>query len=185
MDIACHWSMINSSGSPVSGSPVLGRCSLHELSGECLCQKWLQKWYLVEDLLFSVSLCSSLAVLHGLTAACGPGRCRRSPSTLTPHLFHGSCLGQGMAARACPTPSQEQAARGTGAAPALGVSLCLSQGQAGMWVWLSKAVAGQGCGELALLMAPGADMGGRGDGPVAQALKFGFLGWLACGESLF
>lgn len=95
---------------------------------------------------------------------------------LVSHLFHGSCLGQGMAARACP-----QAARGTGAAPALGVSLWLSQGQAGMWVRLSKAVAGQGCGELALLMAPGAH-GGHGDGPVAQALKFGFLGWLAWAE---
>lgn len=66
-------------------------------------------------------------------------------------------------------------------APALGVSPCLSQGQAGLG---GAGPAGTWLGHR--LIALGADMGGCGDGPAAQALKFGFWvkkakGWLACG----
>lgn len=129
----------------------------------------------MEGLLFTIGLCSGVAVLLG--AHCSvwlwalPQVTQRAHTTPVPWELPGA----GNGSWACPTPSQEQAA------PALGVSLCLTQGQAGMW---GAGPAGTWLGHW--LIALGADVGGRGDGPAAQALEFGFWvkeakGWLVCG----
>ena len=87
-----------------------------------------------------------------------------------PGAPHGGLSGQGLAARALPTPSQEQAAGSTRAAPAPGTSLGMGTGHGPVGgPRLVGPVAGQGRGELETcpavvsvgqgLMASGTDMG--------------------------
>lgn len=135
--------------------------------------------YLLEDLLFIVGLCSGLAALRGAHCSVQPWALLQVPQHARATPVPWELPGQGMAAKARPTPSQEQAARGTGAAPALGISLWLTHGQAGMWVQLNKACGwaglwGAGHAGTRLgqgLMAPGADTSSHVGGPVARALK--------------
>lgn len=95
--------------------------------------------------------------------------------------------GNGTQGLAHPQPGAgSQLSRGRWDSPSPGISLCLGHGQAGVWIWLSRA-GGWPCLDVAGLglMAPGADMAGDGDSPAAQALSLAAWSGLPVGRACF